>query len=220
MTKRIAIIGSGPNLAMEIARKFGRGGWHVVLGARNMDRLDRQARALRDEGIAADARKVDATDGAQIGAFVQGVEEAYGPVDVLNYNAAVIRQAGLMELSSEAFAADLATDVVGAFHALRAALPIMASRGRGTVILSGGGLAIDPWPDYLTLSVGKAGLRALATAVAKDREFADIHIAHVILHVAIDPEAGRKIADLYWELAQEEKGHWRTEVTFPASETD
>jgi NADP-dependent 3-hydroxy acid dehydrogenase YdfG len=215
MAGRIVILGGGPNLAMATARRFGRESWHVLLGARDGQRLAEQRETLASEGIRADIAIVDATDSLACGDFVEAIEREHGPIDLFNYNAAVIRQARLLDLAPEAVAPDLMTDVGGAVFALQAMLPRMTARGSGCVILSGGGLALDPWPDYLTLSIGKAGLRALGAAVAKDPAFADIHIVHAILHTAIDSDAGARIADLYWALAQEDKASWRSEVTFP-----
>ena len=40
MAGRIAILGGGPNLAMQIARRFGREGWHLVTGALTPPRLE------------------------------------------------------------------------------------------------------------------------------------------------------------------------------------
>ena len=103
----------------------------------------------------------------------------------------------------EEIANDLMTDVGGAFYTIRAVLPAMLARRAGTILLSGGGLAVDPSPLYLTLSVGKAGLRALARALSKDPVLADIHVAHALLHTTITPEAGREIAEEFWTLANE-----------------
>ncbi len=214
MQKRLAIIGGGPNLAMQTARRFGREGWEVFLGARDEGRLATQKTDLTDAGVGAHALPVDATDSKQVQDFVATIEDRHGPIDVLNYNAAVIRHAGIMEQPAEAVVSDLMTDVGGAFFALQAVLPRMRDRKAGTVILSGGGLAVDPWPGLLTLSVGKAGLRALALALGKDPELADIHIVHAVLAAAITPEAGSQIADLYWGLANEPRDSWQSDVTF------
>jgi hypothetical protein len=38
----------------------------------------------------------------------------------------------------------------------------MTERGSGTILFTGGGFALEPHPEYLSLSIGKAGIRALA----------------------------------------------------------
>lgn len=216
MSNRLAIIGGGPNLAMQTARRFGREGWQICLGARNIERLEAHKAELAQAGIDAVIMPVDATDHGQVHNFIAGIEDRHGPIDVLNYNAAAIRQAKLLEQAPDTIGPDLMTNVGGAMFALQALLPRMRDRKAGTVILSGGGLAINPWPDFVSLSVGKAGLRALAIALGKDADLADIHVVHAVLDAHITHEVAGRIADLYWDLAQEQKGSWQTDVTFSA----
>lgn len=216
MGRRLAIIGGGPNLAMKTAQRFGREGWEIFLGARDMQRLNTLKGDLVDAGARAHALPVDATNSAQVHDFITTIEDRHGPIDVLNYNAAVIRQAGILEQPPEALASDLMTNVGGAVFALQAVLPRMRERNAGTVILSGGGLAVDPWPGFMSLSIGKAGLRALALALGKDPTLADIHIVHAVLAATIAPDVGSQIAELYWDLANEPRSSWQSEVTFEA----
>ncbi len=46
MTNSIMIIGAGPGIGQAVAEKFSREGWHVVLTARNADRLADLSAAL------------------------------------------------------------------------------------------------------------------------------------------------------------------------------
>jgi hypothetical protein len=38
-------------------------------------------------------------------------------------------------------------------------------RGSGSILFTGGGFGLQPHPDYLSLSIGKAGIRALAQGI-------------------------------------------------------
>ena len=66
------------------------------------------------------------------------------------------------EVSPEDFAHELRVDIASAFASVRAFAPFMQRRGVGSILLTGGGLALAPSPDYLGLSIGKAGIRCLA----------------------------------------------------------
>lgn len=212
----LLLIGSGPGLGDAVARRFGREGWRVVLAARDRERLEAQAQALRDDGVDAGARPVDAADPAAVRALVTGVLESHGRIDALNYNAAALRQGALLDIAPEALATDLQVNVGGAMIAAQAALPSMIARKRGTVLLTGGGLAVDPWPAYTSLAVGKGALRAFAQCMARDPALADIHVAHVIVHARINPEVAARIADVYWDLHSEPRDQWRHETEFRA----
>ena len=37
----------------------------------------------------------------------------------------------------------------------------MGERGSGTILLTGGGFSLAPNPEYISLSIGKAGVRAM-----------------------------------------------------------
>ena len=59
----------------------------------------------------------------------------------------------------------LAVNIGGAMVAAQAAAPKMMARGSGSILFTGGGFALQPHPDYLSLSIGKAGIRALAQGI-------------------------------------------------------
>ena len=60
------------------------------------------------------------------------------------------------------FVVSTTVNIGGALVAAQAVAPKMSERGLGTILLTGGGFALQPLPDYLSLSIGKAGIRALA----------------------------------------------------------
>ncbi|WP_421617410.1 SDR family NAD(P)-dependent oxidoreductase, partial [Agrobacterium tumefaciens] len=62
MTNSIMIIGAGPGIGQAVAEKFGREGWHVVLTARNADRLTGLSRTLSGQGLHVSTLQADATD--------------------------------------------------------------------------------------------------------------------------------------------------------------
>jgi NADP-dependent 3-hydroxy acid dehydrogenase YdfG len=81
---------------------------------------------------------------------------------VLHYNAASMRKATLPDQPLDTFVEDLAVNIGGALVAAQAAAPKMSERGSGSILLTGGGFALEPNPEYLSLGIGKAGIRALA----------------------------------------------------------
>src|SRR5258708_3327835 len=165
---KILIVGAGPGLAFTVARRFGREGWRVVLASRNEERLNDEVKALQAEGADATCHRCDVTDFDAVDRLVRE-ESENGGIDLLNYNAAVIRPSTpLLDTSIDDIRSDLLIDVGGALIAARAAIPGMKARGGGTIIFSGGGLAENPWHAMLTLGVGKAGMRNAVGALVQD----------------------------------------------------
>ena len=60
--RHLLIIGAGPGVGSGIARRFGRGGYHVTLLARGTDGLDKLAARLADTGAVIDTLIADASD--------------------------------------------------------------------------------------------------------------------------------------------------------------
>ncbi|MCJ2138607.1 hypothetical protein MKL20_01010 [Methylobacterium sp. E-066] len=102
-------------------------------------------------------------------------------------------------------AADLQVNVIGAYTAARTAHGLMAPRGRGSIILTGGGLALDPrtWLSAFSLSAGKAALLNLAYSMSEAFKADGIALAIVTVAGRIQedtPFAPDRIADAFWRL--------------------
>lgn len=197
---KIVIVGSGPGLARSVAGRFGSEGWRVVMMARNGERLEAEASELRAKGVDAVPVVCDVCDTHRLDALIRKESED-GGIDLLNYNAAVIRpNTSILDTPIDTIVSDLTIDLVAGIIAARAAIPGMRDRGSGTILFSGGELCFDPWPSMLTLGVGKAGLRNAAGALAKEEACADLRVAYVNIHALIANEVNDEIADLYYEI--------------------
>lgn len=206
------IIGAGPGIGLETARTFAAQGHRVVLAARNLQRMRDLARTIPG----AEARQVDAADPAAVSALVAEIEATLGAIDVLHYNAGVIRNANVQDQAVDSFNADLAINIGGALAAIHAAAPAMLARGKGTILLTGGGFALAPHPDYLSISIGKAGIRALAQGLFDTFRERGVHVATVTVagFVAAGSQDTRRIAQAFWTLHDQPQDGWRVETLY------
>lgn len=214
MSETLILIGGGGNLGRAVARRFGAAGFYVALVGRNPEKLLRQASDLEAVGIGCEIEEAELTDLGSVDRAVERVVGRRGAPAVLVYNAAVVKPGSLLDTAPEAIERDLLVNVGAAMAGIRAALPSMIARGRGTVLLTSGGLALAPRPAYASLSVGKFGLNGLAQCLAHDPALAELHVAQVIVEAYISEAEGERIAALYLDLHQEPKGAWRTEVVY------
>ena len=76
----------------------------------------------------------------------------------------------------------------------------------GGLVLTGGGLALEPSPEYLSLSIGKAGIRTLALSLFESLKEKGIHVATVTVAALVSP--GSKDATAVAEPAMQQ-GHRR-----------
>jgi len=214
--KTFLCIGAGPGMGFATAERFAKEGFRVVLSARHENKTMELADRLKSKGYSADVRIADASEARSITALITDVEREFGPIDVLHYNVASMRKATIAEQPAETFNSDLAVNVGGAQAAIKAASAKMIERGSGSVLLTGGGFALFPHPDYLSLSIGKSGIRALAQGLFESFRDKGVHIATVTVAGFVHPGSkdAEAVAEQFWQLHSQPKGAWTFETTY------
>jgi NAD(P)-dependent dehydrogenase (short-subunit alcohol dehydrogenase family) len=218
--KTFLSIGAGPGMGFATAERFAREGFQVVLAARSVARTQELAEKLKSKGYNADGRRVDTSDPDSVAELVAEVQKQHGSIDVLHYNAGSARKATLSEQPRDSFNADLAVNIGGALVAAQAVAPKMEEQKSGAILLTGGGFALAPSPDYLSISIGKAGIRALAHGLFETFREKGIHVATVTVctFVSPDSEEASSVAERFWRLYNEPKDCWTAEANYgPAS---
>ena len=104
---------------------------------------------------------------------------------------------------------------MGAITVASRLLPPMAARGTGSYLLTGGLPRADP--GWTSLSLGKAGSRALTSLLAAEFGDRGVHVATVVVDgpvapgTAFDPDL---IAQEFLRLHRQEGSEWEHEVVF------
>ena len=206
-------IGSGPGISLATAERFAREGFRIVFSARDAAKTRSLAESVKAKGYEADALTVDAGDPSSVASLIADVERGFGGVGVLHYNAASMRKAAITDQPRDTFNGDLAVNIGGALAAIQAVFPSMRQRGSGSILLTGGGYSLKPSPDYLTLSIGKAGIRALAYALFESFAGEGVHVATVTVSSAVTPASSEvdEVAERFWRLHRQPKGEWGAE---------
>src|SRR5262249_22022869 len=109
-------------------------------------------------------------------------------------------------------------NVLGAMDAASHLGPAMAERGGGTILLTGG--MPQPLAAYTSLSLGKAGLRALNSMLDETYRPRGVHVAMVTVDGPIAPGTDFDpdlIAERYWQLHRQLREQWELEVVHTAS---
>lgn len=207
MTRQHAIIvGAGPGMGLALARRFGSGGHRISLVARRQETLNRYVAALRTRRNVAAGYVADAGDWNGLAAIIAGAEKEHGPCDVLIYNAAGRFMSPLADVEPEVLIDTLRINVVGGLAAVRAVLPGMKERAHGTILFTGGGLALRALPNYGALAMGKAAQRSMAQTLSVELKGTGVYVGTVLIAgyvqggTAFDPE---RIAEEFWRLHTE-----------------
>lgn len=214
--KTFVSIGSGPGMGLATAERFAREGFRVVLSARNTAKTEDLAQQLRAKGHTVEVETVDTAKADSVIGLIDKVIARHGTVDVVHYNAASMRQATLADQPADTFNSDLAVNIGGALAAAKRASEVMSARGAGTLLFTGGGFALQPSPDYLSLSIGKAGIRALALGLFDTLKDKGIHVATVTVATFVDAgsDNATAVAERLWQLHSQPKDSWTVEETY------
>ncbi|KAJ3676968.1 hypothetical protein LUZ60_002692 [Juncus effusus] len=223
-----AIVGVGPKLGRSIACKFAQEGFIIAILSRDLDKLSR----LADE-IACEAKsqvfaiRIDCSESKSVREAFEGVL-SLGPVEVLVYNTcetASYQPNNFMSIGMDSFVRSLSTSALGAFLCAQQVIPGMVERGRGTIIFTGSSASVSGYSGFCELSCGKFALRGLSQCLAKEFYGSGVHIAHVVIHGAIDTGRSSRgearthtsldpdaIAQNYWYLHTQNKNAWTQEL--------
>jgi NAD(P)-dependent dehydrogenase (short-subunit alcohol dehydrogenase family) len=208
------VLGAGPGIGRAVAQRFATAGMPVAVVARTRATVDAVA---ADIAAAAPgdvlALTADVSDEPALRSALEAAAERFGVPDVVVYNAALIRADGPGELAAAGQLAAWSVNVVGALTAAAQALPGMAARGSGTFLLTGG--MPEPKAQYVSLSLGKAAIRALAAMLDDQYGPSGVHVATVTVAGPVAPGGAwdpDDVAEHYWRLHQQPRETWTHEV--------
>lgn len=207
------ILGAGPGVGRSVALRFAREGLPIALVARGAATLERVAEEVTQLGVPALSLTADCSDEVALGSALHTVQDQLGTPDVVVYNAAIIQSDTVDQLPMDAHLDAWAVNVVGALMAAASMAPAMAQRGGGSFIVTGG--MPEPKREYVSLSLGKAGLRALVDLLHLEYGASGVHVASVTIDgpvapgTAFDPD---DIAEHYWTLHVQPPEQWRREI--------
>jgi NAD(P)-dependent dehydrogenase (short-subunit alcohol dehydrogenase family) len=211
------VIGAGPGIGLATGRRFAREGFNVGLVAREGGCLEAFEGALAEAGapsartLAADVRDAEALQQA-----LERLQDGnLGEPRVLVYNASFGHATPPSRLGPEELEEAFRANVLAALQSARGVLPALRAAGRGTILFTGGGLALSPKAREASLSIGKAALRSLALCLAEELEPEGIHVATLTVQGFVQagtPFGPDLVAEQFWELHSEPQGAWRREA--------
>lgn len=202
---------------MGVARAFGKEGYVLVLIARTLTKLEDNAQSLKTLGYSVHSFAADAGDEASLVQAFTEIRAELGDPEVLIYNAAAFTFGKPSGLTSDALISDFRVNVAGALAAVQQVLPAMKANGKGTILFTGGGLALNPFAEVSSLAIGKAGLRSLAFSLAQEFKENGIHVGTVTICETVKPGTHfdpDTIAQSYLALHKQLPTEFETEIIY------
>lgn len=171
MAERIALVtGANRGIGYEICRQLGAAGMTVILTARDPQKGQSAADALRSEGHNIVYQQLEVADAVSVNAARDVVRSRFGRLDVLVNNAAILLDEGrsVFNVDVETLRRTLEVNVLGAFIVSQAFIPLMRENGYGRVVnVSSGAGSITEMGSYApAYSTSKAALNAMTRIFA------------------------------------------------------
>lgn len=132
--KNVVVTGGSKGIGLACARGFLEEGARVVLVSRSRENLEAARRSLAAEDSRLLIVRADLVQVSGARDMLRRSEEGFGPIDVLLNCAGAAKRTLPEELTADAWHAAMDAKYFPYIHAMDAALPGMAGRGRGAVI--------------------------------------------------------------------------------------
>ncbi|PSP83374.1 short-chain dehydrogenase [Halobacteriales archaeon QS_1_68_17] len=172
MARTVLVTGASRGIGAGVARAFAADGAHVVVCARDRDRLEATVESIREAGGRVTPQRADVRDEFDVERLVETaarVEDGAG-IDLVVANAGVYHgEAGHTPMAEESYAAfddHLRTNGRGVFATIREAVPHLAPEAR--VLVLSGSVARETKAGFGSYAVSKATAEAVARGFAAE----------------------------------------------------
>ncbi len=152
--KKAIITGGTRGIGRAIAEALASDGCDIGLCARGEAAIAPTLDALRGKGVAATGAAVDASDGAALGAWIGAAASELGGLDILIAN---VSGFGLT-LDEAGWRQGFDVDILGTFHAVEAATPLMEASGGGAIVSISSIAGVEAFGGVRPYSAIKAAL--------------------------------------------------------------
>ena len=221
MNESVLIVGVGQGLSASIARLFSSKGMKIVLGARNLEKLEDLKKEVNAETVECDASNIESVKN-----LFKETDNKIGTPNLVIYNASWRPSKNSIEdLEPEEVQKAINVTTFGAFLVAREATKRMLKRKNGSIFFTGATAGIKGFANSAPFAMGKFGLRGLAQSLARELHPKNIHIGHFI----IDGGIGKKsmgdyqminpdeIAKIYLDFYNQDKSAWSCEIELRTS---
>lgn len=183
----VAITGASSGIGSALARRLGAAGAKVVVSARRSARLEALVEDITRAGGQAMSVTADVTSPADMDGLVAATIQRFGRIDVMVANAGIGYHGALDDSTPEAMQRLVEVNLLGTFHAAKAALVPMRRQGHGHIIAISSIVGRRGVSGSSIYSATKAGQLAFIESLRAEFAGSGLH-ASVVLPVATKTE--------------------------------
>lgn len=166
--ERVCLVTGGAHrLGREIALALaGRGGHLIIHYHSSRQQAEETVAEIQALGRRALAVQADLSTTAGVTSLFDGVDAAFGGLDVLINSAAVLLPKNLLDVTEEDWRRTIGLNLKGAFFCLQLAARRMQPRGAGAIVNLSDLAGLRPWKRFPLHSISKAGVEMLTQVAA------------------------------------------------------
>jgi NAD(P)-dependent dehydrogenase (short-subunit alcohol dehydrogenase family) len=165
--KRVLITGGASGIGAASAILLAERGAKVVIGDLSTELGEQVAKQGTDAGNTVLFKKVDVSSGDEVRALFAYAMAELGGIDVVVNNAGIDHKpAPMHELSDDDFDRNIAVNLKGVWHCMRASIACMATKGGGHVINVASVAGLRSSPAISAYSASKHGVMGLTKSAA------------------------------------------------------
>lgn len=182
------VLGAGAGIGGTVGARFALEGYHSVLCRRSDSQgLEATLDDIRKQGFEASGHLVNAVEEDSIEEVIANTEADTGPIEVVVYNlGAQVGNRSLEETSYKTFELGWRMATLGLFRVATHACPRMATRGKGTIIVTSATAAMRGNAGQHSHAAAMAGRRMLCQTLGAELGPKGVHVVHVLIDGAVD----------------------------------
>lgn len=175
--KVIIITGGGSGIGRATAEAFAREGADVVVADYDPESGQTATQDIRDAGGSALFVQTDVSDSLQVQRMIAKTVEAFGRIDILFNNAAILAFGNVPETTEVIWNKVLAVNLTGTFLCCQAVIPHMIEQGGGVIINASSSTgAHDGNANAAAYVSSKGGVTLLTRCMAIDHAHQNIRV--------------------------------------------
>jgi 3-oxoacyl-[acyl-carrier protein] reductase len=169
MSNRTAFVtGASRGIGKACAHSLAIAGYRVALAARSADRIEQEAKQVREKGGEAFTVEIDLTSRESIANALEKTAKEFGRIDILVNNAGVAKDGLAVRMKPADWELVLETNLSGAFYAIQQVLPGMMRERWGRIINISSVVGEMGNPGQANYVASKAGLIGLTKSLARE----------------------------------------------------
>ena len=195
--KTAIVTGGSAGIGFAIAKALYREGVSVAIAARNPERLEQAAQAIRElpnQGNQVLAISADLSQAEGVDTVVSKTLAAFGQIDILINNAGSAQAGTFLELEDQTFVDAWNLKLLGYIRLVKAVIPDQIQRRDGRIVNIIGGAGRTPRPSFLPGGTTNAALLNFTRGIAKELAQHNIRI-NAISPGATATERGDRLAE-------------------------